>query len=211
MSEILTGLADLAAQTLVSQSRYRLDVHECPHFLDVLSFRAEESLSSPWHYHIRVTCGTADIACDALLLKFASLTFQVPDFYGRAATPLRTLHGVVQSFRRLSTSADETTYQLTLVPRIALLQFTRQSAIYQNVTVPELVEQILRSHGLEGPDFAFRLARDYPVRELITQWQETDLAFVQRILAEVGIFWHTDIRRQLPRPHRDNYSGLFVI
>ncbi|MDU3301130.1 MAG: type VI secretion system tip protein VgrG [Enterobacter ludwigii] len=199
MSEILTGLADRAVQTLISQSRYRLDVHECPHFLDVLSFRAEESLSAPWHYHIRVTRGGADIACDALLLKFASFTFQVPDFNGRVATPLRTLHGVVQSFRRLSTSADETTYQLTLVPRIALLQLTRQSAIYQNVTVPELVEQILRSHGLEGPDFAFHLARDYPVRELITQWQETDLAFVQRILAEVGIFWRTEMdeKRQM--------------
>lgn len=118
MSEMLTGLADLAVQTLIRQSRYRLDVHECPHFLDVLSFRAEESLSAPWHYHIRVTCGAADIACDALLLKFASFTFQVPDFNGMAAPPLRTLHGVVKSFRRLSTSADETTYQLTLMPRL---------------------------------------------------------------------------------------------
>ncbi len=198
MRDALSGQAARVVQALIGQSRYRMDVHECSYFLDVLSFRAEESLSAPWHYHIRVTCEAADIACDELLLKFASFTFQVPNFNGGSATPVRTLHGVVKSFRRLSTSADETTYQLTLVPRIALLQFTRQSAIYQNVSVPELVEQILRRHGLEGADFEFRLTREYPVRELITQWQETDLAFVQRILAEVGIFWRTemDAKRQ---------------
>lgn len=193
MRDALSGQAARVVQALIGQSRYRMDVHECPYFLDVLSFRAEESLSAPWHYHIRVTCEAADIGCDELLLKFASFTFQVPNFNGGSATPVRTLHGVVKSFRRLSTSADETTYQLTLVPRIALLQFTRQSAIYQNVSVPELVEQILRRHGLEGPDFEFRLTREYPVRELITQWQETDLVFVQRILAEVGIFWRTEM------------------
>ncbi|WP_162993272.1 contractile injection system protein, VgrG/Pvc8 family, partial [Klebsiella variicola] len=41
-----------------------------------------------------------------------------------------------------------------------------------------------RKHGLEGPDFEFRLSREYPSRELITQWRETDLEFIQRLLAE---------------------------
>ena len=50
---------------------------------------------------------------------------------------------------------------------------------------------MLRKHGLEGPDFEFRLERTYPAREIITQWQETDLQFIQRILSEVGIYWRT--------------------
>ncbi|MEA4717656.1 contractile injection system protein, VgrG/Pvc8 family [Klebsiella pneumoniae] len=32
-----------------------------------------------------------------------------------------------------------------------------------------------------------------PPRELITQWRETDLAFIQRILSEVGIYWRTEM------------------
>ena len=44
---------------------------------------------------------------------------------------------------------------------------------------------MLRQHGLEGADFEFRLERTYPPRELITQWRETDLQFIQRILSEV--------------------------
>ncbi|MEG5566509.1 type VI secretion system tip protein VgrG, partial [Enterobacter ludwigii] len=72
-----------------------------------------------------------------------------------------------------------------------LLGYTRQCALYQNQSVPEVVEQVLRKHGLEGPDFEFRLERTYPPREIITQWRETDLEFIQRILSEVGIYWRT--------------------
>jgi Uncharacterized protein conserved in bacteria len=59
--------------------------------------------------------------------------------------------------------------------------------------LPEVVEQVLRGHGLEGPDFEFRLECTYPAREIITQWRETDLEFIQRILSEVGIFWRTEM------------------
>lgn len=30
-----------------------------------------------------------------------------------------------------------------------------------------------------------------PPREIITQWRETDLEFIRRILSEVGIYWRT--------------------
>ena len=59
---------------------------------------------------------------------------------------------------------------------LALLGYTRQCAVFQNQSVPEVVEQVLRQHGLEGPDFEFRLERSYPARELITQWREIQQA-----------------------------------
>ena len=52
---------------------------------------------------------------------------------------------------------------------------------------------MLRKHGLEGPDFEFRLEHTYPPREIITQWRETDLEFIRRILSEVGIYWRTEM------------------
>ncbi|EQC4542672.1 type VI secretion system Vgr family protein [Cronobacter sakazakii] len=110
---------------------------------------------------------------------------------------MRSVYGVVQSFRRVSTSADETHYTLRLVPRIALMHHTRHSEIYLNQSVIEVVENVLREHELEGADFEFRLLREYPERELITQWRETDLEFVQRLLAEVGIFWRFEMDSRL--------------
>lgn len=192
MSDLIQKVGSLI-KLLPGQSRYRVDVHGCPHFLDVLKFRAEEALSQPWFYHVSVTCASPDIDCATLLLKPASFTYQVPEFTGLPATPLRTVYGVVQSFRRVSTSGNDTRYALRLVPRIALLAHTKNSDIFLNQSVTEVVEQVMRRHGLEGPDFEFRLSREYPARELITQWRETDLAFVQRLLAEVGIFWRFEM------------------
>lgn len=197
MSDSVIALTKEKTDVLLGMSRYKLVVHECPHFLDVFNFKAEEKLSEPWHYTVKVTCTEGDIASDSMLLKPASFTLQVPLYNGMPATPLRTVYGVVQTFQRLSTSADETWYTLKIVPRIALLQYTKRSEIYLNQSVVEVVEKILRSHGLEGADFEFRLSQNYPARELITQWRETDLEFVQRLLAEVGIFWRFEMDGRL--------------
>ncbi|UCQ27474.1 type VI secretion system tip protein VgrG [Edwardsiella tarda] len=192
MTERLSSLAQKAIDEALGLSRYRVDVHGCPHFLDVLRFRASESLSQPWRYEVTVTCA-ASIASSEVMLKPASFTFQTPLFDGTPAVPVRTVYGVVDTFRRISMSGDEITYALRIVPRIALMQHTHRSEVYLNQSVPEVVEQILRSHGLEGADFEFRQSQHYPVRELITQWRETDLEFIQRLLAEVGIFWRFEM------------------
>ncbi|CAH5713551.1 Actin cross-linking toxin VgrG1 [Klebsiella oxytoca] len=197
MIESLSSLVHKAMDEALGLSRYRVDVHDCSHFLDVLRYNAVESLSQPWRYDVAVTCSSADIACDTLLLKPASFTFQTPVFDGTPALPVRTVFGVVESFRRVSTSNDDTHYALTIVPRIALLGYTKGSEIYLNQSVIEVVEQVLRKHGLEGPDFEFRLSREYPSRELITQWRETDLKFIQRLLAEVGIYWRYEMDSRL--------------
>lgn len=197
MSDSVIAMTKEKINALLGISRYKLDVHECPHFLDIFSFQAEEKLSEPWHYTVRVTCTAGDIASESLLLKPVSFTFQIPTFTGAPATPVRTVFGVVHTFQRLSTSADETHYTLKIVPRIALLHHTKRSEIFLNQSVTEVVEQVLRNHGLEGPDFEFRLSQSYPARELITQWRETDLEFIQRLLAEVGIFWRFEMDTRL--------------
>ena len=197
MIDSLSSLAQKAMDEALSLSRYRVAVHECSDFLDVLRYSAVESLSQPWRYDVAVTCSSADIACDTLLLKPASFTFMTPVFDGTPALPVRTVYGVVESFRRISTSNDDTRYAMTIVPRIALLDYTKGNEIYLNQSVTEVVEKVLRKHGLEGPDFEFRLSREYPSRELITQWRETDLEFIQRLLAEVGIYWRYEMDSRL--------------
>ncbi|WP_130973594.1 type VI secretion system Vgr family protein [Klebsiella pneumoniae] len=197
MIDSLSSLAQKAMDEALSLSRYRVAVHECSDFLDVLRYSAVESLSQPWRYDVAVTCSSADIACDTLLLKPASFTFMTPVFDGTPALPVRTVYGVVESFRRISTSNDDTRYAMTIVPRIALLDYTKGSEIYLNQSVTEVVEKVPRKYGLEGPDFEFRLSREYPSRELITQWRETDLEFIQRLLAEVGIYWRYEMDSRL--------------
>ncbi|WP_017129772.1 type VI secretion system Vgr family protein, partial [Pseudomonas agarici] len=44
-------------------------------------------------------------------------------------------------------------------------------------------------HDFRGQDFLFSLARDYPKRAQVMQYGESDLAFISRLLAEVGIWY----------------------
>ncbi|MEB8577063.1 type VI secretion system Vgr family protein [Cronobacter sakazakii] len=162
----------------ISLSRYLLDINDCPVNPDVLIFRGREALSEPFSWRIEFTTPHTVPREDALM-KYARF-----DMNG-----LKTIYGVITRLEWLSTNADQSHYAVTLESRLALLSRTRRCAIFQNQSVPEVVEQVLRAHGLEGPDFDFRLSREYPYRDIITQWRETDLEFIQRILAEVGIWF----------------------
>ncbi|EAR5803748.1 type VI secretion system tip protein VgrG [Salmonella enterica] len=163
------------------QTRYFLDINDSSVKPDVLRFYGREALSEPFRWDIEFTTLQANIPPEQVLMKYAS-------FRMRSG---KSVHGMVTRLEWLSTSKDQSHYRLTLSSRLALLEHTRQCAVFQSQSVPEVVEQVLRKHGLEGPDFEFRLERTYPPRELITQWRETDLEFIQRILAEVGIYWRT--------------------
>ncbi|MCG0456680.1 type VI secretion system tip protein VgrG [Enterobacter cloacae complex sp. ECC445] len=165
------------------QTRYFLDINDSQVKPDVLRFRGREALSEPFKWDIEFTTQQANIPPEQVLMKYAS-------FRMRSG---KNVHGIITRLEWLSTSKDQSHYRATLSSRLTLLGYTRQCAIYQNQSVPEVVEQVLRKHGLEGPDFEFRLERSYPSRELITQWRETDLQFIQRILSEVGIYWRTEM------------------
>ncbi|EML8504480.1 type VI secretion system tip protein VgrG [Escherichia coli] len=165
------------------QTRYFLEINGSAVKPDVLRFRGREALSEPFRWDIGFTSQNTNIPPEEMLMKYASLRMRNG----------KNVHGIVTRLEWLSTSKDQSHYRLTLSSRLALLEYTRQCAVFQNHSVPEVVEQVLRKHGLEGADFEFRLERAYPSREIITQWQETDLQFIQRILSEVGIYWRTEM------------------
>ncbi|WP_427183139.1 type VI secretion system Vgr family protein [Enterobacter hormaechei] len=183
-----------------SHSHHLLSVKGCDAGLDVLAFEGDEALSTPFSYRTEFTSADHAISKEMMLMKAASLTLQAPvdQGYGiKIQQPVRVIQGVVTGFERLSTSKDETRYALTLEPRLALLDRSHQNTIYQDMSVPQIVEKILRErHGMRGQDFLFSLTREYPRREQVMQYAEDDLHFITRLLGEVGIWFRftTDTR-----------------
>jgi len=183
-----------------SHNHHQLSVKGCEAELDVLAFEGDEALSTPFSYRIEFTSSDHAISKEMMLMKAASLTLQAPvdQGYGiKIQQAVRTLQGVVSGFERLNTSKDETHYALTLQPRLALFDRSHQNAIYQDMSVPQIVEKILRErHGMRGQDFLFSLAKEYPRREQVMQYGEDDLHFITRLLGEVGIWFRftTDTR-----------------
>lgn len=191
------------AALFFNHSHHRLSVQNCLSPLDVLALEGGESLSRPFVWTIEFTSSDNMLSAQQMLMKPASLVLhaKVAQAFGiPVQQPVRTLQGVVTSFRRLSSSRDETHYALTLQPRLALLKHSRQNAIYQDMSVPQIVEKILRErHGMRGQDFLFDLTREYPRREQVMQYDEDDLSFITRLLSEVGIWFRfsTDTRLQI--------------
>lgn len=176
-------------------NRYQLDIPSCTASLDVEEFSGAEKLSELYYYTITFTSAEKNIDAAQLLSKPAMLTMG-----GGALQQLadcKRVHGVVTAFRRISSSEDQSKYQITLQPFLSLLdkQF-RSHRFFVNKSVPEVVEQVLQEHHLHDWEYEFNLKQHYPRREQINQYQESDLAFIQRLLAEVGIFYFFTLQEE---------------
>ncbi|CNJ01341.1 type VI secretion system Vgr family protein [Yersinia intermedia] len=178
-------LSKLTGTTL---NRYRLDIPSCLSPLDVEDFSGNEGLSNTYHYNILFTSTDKNIDADQLLRKPATLTMGTGLL--QSLMEQKVVHGVITDFRRISGSADQVNYQITLEPFIVLLDNQyRTHRFFVNKSVPEVVEQILQEHGLKDWEYEFTLKQTYPKREQINQYQETDLKFIERLLSEMGIFY----------------------
>ncbi len=182
-------------------SHHKLKIRGLKSPADVLTFTGPEQLSSPFRYDIEFTSTNKAITPESVLMQDGAFSLTAPPVQGMPVqTALRTLHGVITSFKHLSSSQDEARYEVRLEPRMALLTRSRQNAIYQNQTVPQIVEKILRErHQMRGQDFVFNLKNEYPAREQVMQYGEDDLTFVSRLLSEVGIWFRfaTDARLKI--------------
>ena len=158
-----------------------------PKALAVASFTGSERVSRPFRFSIRC-CGdpSAVGAPEDLLGSPARLV--VCDGDGEA----RRIQGVVRriALETIDPATGLGWYLLTLAPRLALGRYRRNSRVFQEQSVPDIVAAIFGEHELR---FDRRLGRSYATRPYCVQYQETDFDFVARLLAEEGIFyWFED-------------------
>lgn len=195
-SNLLSTALD-AMNNTIHHNRYTLKINNNDSTdISVFSLDVDEKLNQPWRYTITFTSANGSFSVNNMINQPASFSFKPDSLNSLIETTSalnflsqsRTLYGVITHFNQLSFSKDETHYQIVLQPRLALLNYSRGSGIYQNQSVVSVVESVLRKHGLTGIDYRLVLKNDYPKRELITQWQESDLAFILRLLADVGIW-----------------------
>ncbi|EOK3655776.1 DUF2345 domain-containing protein [Escherichia coli] len=182
-------------------SHHKLKIRGLQSSVDVLTFEGREQLSTPFRYDIQFTSTDKAITPELVLMQDGAFSLTAPPVQGMPVqTALRTLYGVITGFKHLSSSQDEARYEVRLEPRMALLARSCQNAIYQNQTVPQIVEKILRErHQMRGQDFVFNLKSEYPSREQVMQYGEDDLTFISRLLSEVGIWFRfaTDARLKI--------------
>ncbi|MFO0551108.1 MAG: type VI secretion system tip protein TssI/VgrG [Polyangiaceae bacterium] len=164
---------------------FELRVAEVVEPLVVRTARGREELSQPYRFVISCSAMLPATIVQAVLGRAATFTMALSSGPGVGH---RTVHGVIDAVRLegIDVNTGATRATMRLVPRLATLAHRKWSRIFQHITVPEVVARVLgeANIGIEP-----RLTSSYPRRSYCVQYQETDLAFVSRILSEEGIFF----------------------
>lgn len=146
------------------------------------SLRGEETLSEPFHYKLELYTGAtvayAEMIGQPLSIKLSS-----------TAGVRRYIHGLVTrvSLIRTDPVTHHSFFELDVRPWMWMLGLQADSKIYQNKTVPDIVEQLCKDAGYT--DFTNKCIATYQPREYCVQYRETNLNFVKRLLEEEGIFF----------------------
>lgn len=141
-----------------------------------------EALSKPYEFWLTCLSQLSSIEPNKLMGKAINFSFELND------GGERTFNGVVCEIRQKGKVSDSLyQYELKVVPELWLLSQRSNIRIYQHKSIPQIVELLLSEHQLI---FESRLTASYPTHEYCVQYQESDLNFIQRILAEAGIFYY---------------------
>ncbi|WP_438040157.1 type VI secretion system tip protein TssI/VgrG [Sorangium sp. So ce128] len=152
-----------------------------PADLRVVSFRGREALSELFSFQLVVQATPELEGRDAELLGSLA-AFVLRD--GRGAE--RRIEALVDQVRADAMFIARTgpTWHLRLVPPLVLLRRRTTSRIFQDETVPQILQHVLAEASIP---VELRLSRTYAVRSYCVQYRESDLAFVRRLAAEEGI------------------------
>ena len=150
----------------------------------VFRFDGYEGVSQVYEFKIEFVSPSANEDLTELINKEACLTILERD--GQQ----RYVHGFAVHLSQLHTANSVTHYICTLCPRLWYLQKRFDHRIFQDASVPEIVEQVLTSFGFTVGSYSFKLFYAYEPREYCVQYGESDLHFVSRLCEEEGIFFY---------------------
>ncbi|MFJ4195177.1 type VI secretion system tip protein VgrG [Pseudomonas sp. NPDC089534] len=164
-----------------NQLRFTLTFEGAQFDLNVLEFTGKEAISQPFRFDLELVGERPDLDLESLLHRQAFLSFDGQE---------SGIHGQVYRVGQGDSGKRLTRYHVSLVPRLAYLGHRINQRIFQRQSVPQIVAQVLKDHGILRDAFEFRLGSDYPPREYCVQYAESDLTFIQRLCGEVGIHFH---------------------
>ncbi|WP_224372278.1 type VI secretion system Vgr family protein [Hyalangium versicolor] len=101
--------------------------------------------------------------------------------------PDRAFHGVILGTRMEAFQPDHFRLRLEVGARLHLLELGQEVRLFQNQTVPEVVKEVLAQAGIPKDAQSWPLESSYPKYDALTQYNESDWAFLRRLLAREGI------------------------
>jgi len=172
--------------------RYHVEIpgREGAEALSVIAFEAVERFGEPY-------CITVDLAHPQLLLRedyaghnarFTLSPYTAVTLDDAPPEDIRHFHGCITHFSHLTSTPELHTYRFVIEPRVALLRLGEASRVYQHQTAPQIIEAILRRHGLVGFQFRFQLRRTYGKHAFRLQYRINDWDYLRVLMEQEGIY-----------------------
>jgi type VI secretion system secreted protein VgrG len=165
----------------VNEPSFRLDVAGLPDAFEVLAFTGREAISEPFVFDVDLLI--KDPALDLASLLYRSAFLHVgPEGDG--------FHGQLHALVPRDHGPNDRLCHVRLGPKLACLSQRFSQRIFSARSVPDILSQVLREHGIAGKQRRFELSGEYPPRDFCTQYRESDLQLLQRLCAEEKIHYH---------------------
>ncbi|MDP2384548.1 MAG: type VI secretion system tip protein TssI/VgrG [Nitrospirota bacterium] len=152
----------------------------------VVQFTGKEALSEPFMFEL--TVAAPDKALNFSLVVGQPLTI--------AVLPGRTVNGMIERIEQLEAPGVQGLYRVRLVPSLNRLKYRSTSRTFYGMMATDIVKTLLTEAGVTNVES--RVSNTATARELTVQYQESDFAFISRLLEDTGIHYHFE-----PSPNGD--------
>jgi type VI secretion system secreted protein VgrG len=142
-------------------------------------FSGTESISRLFQFNLDLLAENGHpVPFDKLLGQSFTIRLALPD--GQS----RYVHGICRSFAQAGRGVTFTSYHAEIVPQFWLLTKQIRSRVFQHVTVPDILKEVLA-----GMDTSFETQGAFRPRDYCVQYRETDFNFASRLMEEEGIYY----------------------
>lgn len=152
---------------------------------DVLALRSvsiHEQFSRPFRIEAELSSTDGAVDLDKVVGLGATIRLNV------GQKEKRYFNGIVSRLVQVANQGGYARYQATIVPWLWFLSRTADCCIFQEMTVPEIIEDVFKHYGFN--DYKLKLSATYPKWEYCVQYRETDFNFVSRLMEQEGIYYY---------------------
>lgn len=145
-------------------------------------FNFNEQLGQLFSLEAELLCTQEDIAFEDLLGQNVTVRMDMP------GAAVRFFNGYITQFSQTGFNKGFVVYRATLSPWLWFLTRTSDCRIFQEKTVPDIIQEVFKAHGFTDVDK--RLKGSYRTWEYCVQYRETDFNFVSRLMEQEGIYYY---------------------
>lgn len=171
-----------------NEERFLFNVQDSDIEFSLVKLSGVEEVSTVFSIEIELVSKQPDIQLNALIGKAAAVTLM--DQTGDENEQTRYIHGIISAAHIGEEGVRQSSYQVTLVPKIWLLNHRLNSRIYQFATTRQIIDSLLVEQEYQADEYRFDLTRIYEPRDYCVQYRESDLNFIERLLEEEGIHYY---------------------